>query len=111
MPRPTPTIDGRDMDAILREVRALAPAYVPEWDAAAEAGAGAALLKVYAKLLEGLVRRLNDVPLKNYIAFLDMLGVRLLPAQPARAPLTFFLSAGARDAVPVRRRSQAAPPP
>jgi uncharacterized phage protein gp47/JayE len=111
MPRPAPIIDGRDMDAILREVRALVPAYVPEWDASAETGAGAALLKVYAKLLEGLVRRLNDVPVKNFIAFLDMLGVRLLPAQPARSPLTFFLSAGAKDAVPVQRRSQASAVP
>lgn len=105
---PAPKIDRRDMDAILKEVRALAPVYVPEWVAASETGAGAALLKIYAKLLEGLVRRLNDVPTKNFIAFLDMLGIKLLPAQPARAPLTFLLSTGAKEAVPVPARSQVA---
>jgi uncharacterized phage protein gp47/JayE len=99
------------MDAILKEVRALAPVYVPEWGAASETGAGAALLKIYAKLLEGLIRRLNDVPTKNFIAFLEMLGVKLLPAQPARAPLTFMLSTGAKEAVAVPAHSQAAATP
>src|ERR1700749_1414088 len=108
---PAPKIDGRDMDAILKEVRALAPVYVPEWGAAGETGAGAALLKIYAKLLEGLIRRLNDVPPKNFIAFLDMLGVKLLPAQPARAPLTFLLSTGAKESVAIPARSQAAAAP
>ncbi|HEX8745877.1 MAG TPA: putative baseplate assembly protein [Pyrinomonadaceae bacterium] len=108
---PAPKIDRRDREAILKEVRALAPVYVPEWGAASETGAGAALLKIYAKLLEGLIRRLNDVPTKNFIAFLEMLGVKLLPAQPARAPLTFLLSTGAKEAVAVPARSQAAAAP
>ena len=103
-----PKIDGRDSEAILQEARTLAPVYTPEWNADEETGAGAALLRIFAKLLEGVVRRLNDAPLKHYIAFLEMIGVKLLPAVPARAPLTFFLSKGAKEAVPVPERSQAA---
>jgi hypothetical protein len=103
-----PKIDGRDSDAILREARALAPFYTPEWKADDESGGGAALLKIFARLLEGVIRRLNDAPLKHYIAFLEMIGVKLLPAVAARAPLTFILSKGTKEAVPVPARSQAA---
>jgi hypothetical protein len=111
MSMPSPQVDSRDLDAILRQMRALAPFYVPEWDAADETGAGAVLLKSFGRLLDGLIRRLNEVPQKNFVAFLNMLGVGLLPAQPARAPLTFFLSAGAQGAVPIPQRSQAAATP
>ena len=103
-----PKIDSRDSDAILREARALAPFYTPEWKADEESGGGAALLKIFARLLEGVIRRLNDAPLKHYIAFLEMIGVKLLPAVAARAPLTFLLSKGTTEAVTVPARSQAA---
>ena len=106
-----PKIDGRDSDAILREARALAPFYTPEWKADDESGGGAALLKIFARLLEGVIRRLNDAPLKHYVAFLEMIGVKLLPAVAARAPLTFILSKGTKDAVTVPARSQAAAAP
>ena len=76
-----------------------------------DVGAGAALLTIFAKMLEGLIRRLNEVPQKNFIAFLNMLGARLLPAQPARVPLTFTLSTGAQEAVRIPARSQAAAMP
>lgn len=106
-----PKIDGRDNDAILREARARAPLYTPEWKADEETGGGAALLKIFARLLEGVIRRLNDAPLKHYIAFLEMIGVKLLPAVAARAPLTFLLSKGTKEAVTVPARSQAAAAP
>ncbi|HEX8140070.1 MAG TPA: putative baseplate assembly protein [Pyrinomonadaceae bacterium] len=106
-----PIIDPRNFDAILEEARRLAPAYTPEWAAREESGAGAALLKIFAKMLEGIIRRLNDVPLKNFIAFLEMIGIKLLPALPARAPLSFLLSTGAKEAVRIAARSQAAASP
>jgi hypothetical protein len=111
MGAPSPIIDGRDFAAILKEARELAAFYTPEWAAREESGAGAALLNIFANMLEGLIRRLNEVPVKNFIAFLDMLGVKLLPAQPARAPLTFALSAGAKEPVVIPARSQAAASP
>ncbi len=104
----SPKLDPRDSEAIVQQARALAPFYVSEWDAAEETGAGATLLKIVARLLEGIIRRLNDVPLKHFIAFLESIGIKLLPALPARAPLTFFLSTGAKDAVLIPAGSQVA---
>ncbi len=111
MAQPTPPIDERDAAAILKEAHALAPFYTPEWLAAEDAGAGGALLKIFARMMEGLIVRLNEVPRNNFIAFLEMLGVKLLPAQPARVPLTFTLSTGAQEATEIPRRSQAAATP
>lgn len=111
MAQPTPPIDERDAAAILKEARALAPFYTPEWLAAEDAGAGGALLKIFARMMDGLIVRLNEVPRNNFIAFLEMLGVKLLPAQPARVPLTFALSTGAQEATEIPRRSQAAATP
>ena len=56
--------------------------------------AGLMLAFIYARLLELALQRLNQAPEKNLLAFLDTMGVRLLPPSPARAPLTFALTAG-----------------
>jgi hypothetical protein len=45
----------------------------------------------------GVADRLNQAPEKNELAFLGMLGVSLLPAQPARAPVTFTPRTGLGD--------------
>jgi predicted phage baseplate assembly protein len=44
-------------------------------------------------MTELTVYRLNKVPERNYIKFLDMIGVQLLPASSAQVELTFRLSA------------------
>lgn len=107
----SPKLDTRDHEAIAAQARALAPLYALEWNAAEDNGAGATLLRIVARLLEGIIRRLNDVPLKNFIAFLDSIGIKLLPALPARAPITFSLSKGAKEAVAIPARSQVAAKP
>ncbi len=105
-----PKLDGRDLAALLREARELRPFYTPEWQAAA-GDAGTALLEIVAGLLAGTIERLDRAPYKHFLAFLDLLGVKLSPAQPARAPLTFLLSDGATEPVVVPARSQAAAKP
>lgn len=51
---------------------------------------GLALLKIFAKMDEEVISRLNRVPIKNFEAFLDMIGIMLMPAQPASVPITFY---------------------
>ena len=53
---------------------------------------GMALLKLAAHMGETLTGQINRVPEKNFLAFLDFLGIDRKPPQPARAPLTFVLS-------------------
>ncbi|MHC1599502.1 MAG: putative baseplate assembly protein [Candidatus Methanospirareceae archaeon] len=103
-----PRIDERDYERIMKELRALAPHYVPELDVSEDESAGVALLKIFANMHKLVIERLNKVPEKNFVAFLDMLGVRLLPAQSARVPVTFHLSEGTAENVLVPKETQIA---
>jgi len=56
--------------------------------------AGWALARIFSRMAELVVTRLNRLPDRNFLAFLDLIGTRLNPPQPARVPLTFLLAAG-----------------
>jgi hypothetical protein len=104
----TPKIDERDFERIVAELRALAPYCVPELDVSGDKGEGVALIKIFANMLTLVIGRLNRVPDKNFIAFLDMLSIKLLPALSARAPVTFYLSGGATETVLIPEKAQIA---
>jgi hypothetical protein len=99
-----PLLDPRDADAIVRDLLARVPAYAPGWEPA-EGGPGRAVLVAFARQLRALGERLNQAPDKNLLAFLEMLGVSLIPAQAARAPVVFQLLPAVGDSrAPARTR-------
>ena len=51
-----------------------------------------ALVQLYVWLTEMILYRLNQVPAKNYLKFLELVGIQLDPPAPARAELTFTLT-------------------
>ncbi len=59
----------------------------------------AAMIQVFARFSELVIERLNKAPEKNFLAFLDLLGVSPLPMEAAHVPLTFSLAQGATHAV------------
>lgn len=83
-------------DDLVRQLRARLPAFAPEWEPE-PGGAGDALLHVYAEFLNVLAERVAAAPAKNEVAFLDMLGLDVLPAQAARAPVVFTAIPGGGD--------------
>src|SRR5260370_10529151 len=93
MPLPTPNLDDRTFQDILDEARRRIPQYCPEWTDHNLSDPGITLLELFAWMTDMLLYRLNRVPDKNHIKFLDLIGVRLQPARPATADLTFRLSA------------------
>jgi hypothetical protein len=99
----TPKIDGRTFEQLLAQAQALAPSYTPEWAAGQPHEPGQALLNIYLRLQEHVLGRLNRAPDKNFVAFLDMMGVKLLSAQSAQARVTFTLANGAAEHVLVPR--------
>ncbi|MFN0085513.1 MAG: putative baseplate assembly protein [Blastocatellia bacterium] len=99
----TPKIDARGFQALLRQAQSLAPFYAPEWIAGRQGEPGQALLNIYLHLQEQVLGRLNRTPDKNFVAFLDMMGFKLLPAQPAQAGVTFTLANGTTEHVLVPR--------
>jgi hypothetical protein len=92
----TPTLDPRNAVSILRELRSRLPAYVSGWKPR-KGGTSWALLHIYARLMRVVIERLNQAPDKNMLAFLDMLGISLIPAQGARAPVVFEVTPNSRD--------------
>ena len=106
-----PKIDPRTARALLDELRARAPHYTREWPAKDDDDPGVGLLKIFAFLAEGVIHRLNRAPERNFLAFLDMLGIRLLPATSARVPVRFLLAPGTTDEVRVPKGTQVAAPP
>jgi hypothetical protein len=64
------------------------------WCKSETADAGLGLIRIFDRMVATVSDRLNRVPEKNFLAFLDLLGTQILPPQPARVPLTFFLASG-----------------
>lgn len=105
-----PPIDNRDSTAVLTQFDDRRPAYLPRWDPPANS-AGAALGQISSRFVSAILERLNQAPAKDKLAFLDLLGLRLVPAQPARVPIVFQLSQGAPDSSAPEGTGVAAPPP
>ncbi|CAG7640739.1 putative baseplate assembly protein [Paenibacillus allorhizosphaerae] len=99
-----PLIDQRNLAALTEQMKRLVPYYTPEWRFSPEdPDPGSALFAVFADNFQQNINRLNRVPLKNYIAFLNLLHPTLYTAKPASAYLTFQLSSGAKDPVFIRQ--------
>ena len=94
-----PKIDERDFNDLLNEFKASVPHYTPEWTCSDEKDAGVALSKIFTHMTSSIIQHFNQVPHKNFVAFLDMLGFRLLPAQSARVPLTFKTAKGTENEI------------
>ncbi len=73
-----------------------------------EEDAGWALARIFGRMAELVVTRLNRLPDRNFLAFLDLIGTRLNPPQAARVPLTFQLAAGSQVDTLVPAGTQAA---
>jgi hypothetical protein len=102
-----PQLDARDLDRVLADLLERLPAYVPGWQPAST-GPGQAILQIYARYLRALGERLSQAPEKHRLAFLQMLGLSLIPAQAARAPLVFEGFSGIADSrLPERARAGA----
>jgi uncharacterized phage protein gp47/JayE len=106
-----PQVDARDVAAFAAALLARGPGYVPEWRPR-EQGAETAIVHIAARYLQAVARRLDQAPQKNELAFLEVLGTRLVPAQPSRTPMVFRLADRAADLrLPAGTRVAAPPPP
>jgi conserved hypothetical protein, phage tail-like region len=108
--KPIALLDDRDVDQIARDLVARRLGYVSNWTPKSK-GPDAAIVSIAAHYLYAIIQRLNQSPEKNKLAFFDLLGLSLVPAQAARAPIVFQLNADGPDATAVKGTQVAAPPP
>ena len=106
MPLPAPDLDDRRFQDIVDEAKRLIPQYCPEWTNHNVSDPGVALIELFAWMTEMVLFRLNQVPERLYVHFLNLVGIEPFPPSAARADLTFFLSAVLE---PPGRRARPAP--
>jgi predicted phage baseplate assembly protein len=99
-----PDLDDRTWQDLVAQMKALIPHYAPQWTDQNPSDLGITLLEMVAWLAEGMIYRINRTPEKNYIAFLNLLGITRDPATPARTYLTF---AGAAAPATIAKGTQA----
>ena len=89
---PTSNLDDRSFDELVEECILRIPRYCPEWTDHNLSDPGITLVELFAWLTDQMLLRFNQVPRKNYVAFLELLGIRLQSPAPAQTELTFYLS-------------------
>ncbi len=98
-----PQIDNRDREELLQIIAERAKAYTPEWRFDREdPDLGTALALIYSELFAGTVKRFNQVPMKNMVAFFDHMGHGLLPALSAQGYVHFGLAGPVEEGAAVK---------
>ncbi len=95
MPLELPPLDDRTFEELLSEARLRIQRYCPEWTDLNDSDPGMALVQLFAWLSELMIYKLNQVPERNYLAFLKLLNLELNPAIPAQTHVVFTANADA----------------
>lgn len=107
---PAPDLDDRDFQRLVDDAKRLVQQRCPEWTDHNVSDPGVTLIEAFAQMVDQLIYRLNRVPERNYVKFLEMIGVSLRPPAAARGAVTFWLSAPQPQPVLVRAGSEVATP-
>ncbi len=105
MALPTPNLDDRRFQDLVDDAKRMVQRRCPEWTDHNVHDPGVTLIEVFAWMTDQLLFRLNRVPERNYVRFLDLLGVRLYPPTAAQAGVTFWLSATQPEPITIPART------
>jgi len=100
-----PELDKRTYSDIADQALRLAREYFPstgsgalKWDSIYESpdkpvnkdDPAYRLMEIFARLMELLIRKINKIPVKHFLRFLEMVGVEQRVGNPAEVPVTFL---------------------
>ncbi len=103
MPLPAPDLDDRTFSQLMEEARLRIQRSGSEWTDLSASDPGIVLLELFAFLTETMIYRLNRLPDKAYVQFLNLLGVRLYPPAAAGVTLRFSRRGDTSQAVDIPR--------
>ncbi|MGH9056417.1 MAG: putative baseplate assembly protein [Acidimicrobiales bacterium] len=103
MSLPAPNLDDRRFQGLVDDAKRLVQQRCPEWTDHNVSDPGVTLIEAFAYMTDQLIYRLNRVPDRNYIKFLELIGVRLFPPTAATTDVTFWLSAPQDSTITVPR--------
>ena len=93
MSLPNPRLDDRRFQDLVDDAKRMVQQRCVEWTDHNVSDPGVTLIETFAFMTDELLYRLNRVPDRLYITFLDLLGVTLHPPTPAHVDVTAWLSA------------------
>ncbi|HJP73302.1 MAG TPA: putative baseplate assembly protein [Pseudonocardiaceae bacterium] len=92
MALPVPNLDDRRFQDLVDDAKRMVQQRCPMWTDHNVSDPGVTLIETFAFMVDQLLYRLNRVPDRLHLKFLDLIGLRLLPPTPARAWVTFWLT-------------------
>ena len=108
MSLPIPNLDDRRFQDLVDDAKRMVQQRCPEWTDHNVSDPGVTLIETFAFMTDELLYRLNRVPDRMYITFLDLLGVSLHAPTPARVDVTAWLSAPPEEVVVVPAKAEVA---
>jgi predicted phage baseplate assembly protein len=108
MALPVPNLDDRRFQDLVDDAKRLVQQRCPEWTDHNVSDPGVTLIELFAWMTDQLVYRLNRVPDRNYVKFLELIGVTLFPPTAARTQVTLWLTSPQTDTVRIPAGTQAA---
>jgi predicted phage baseplate assembly protein len=108
MALPVPNLDDRRFQDLVDEAKRLVQQRCPEWTDHNVSDPGVTLIETFAWMTDQLIYRLNRVPDRNYVKFLELIGVTLFPPTASRTDVTFWLAGPQPDVVRIPPATQVA---
>lgn len=93
----SPSVDKRDTQDIKQQIADLAKQYVPEWRYdTKDPDMGSILSEIFVGMFENTISNFNRTPYNHYVAFLNLLGAKLLPPISSTGMVTVDLVPGTK---------------
>ncbi len=105
---PAPDLDDRRFQELVDDAKRFVMQRCPEWTDHNVSDPGVTLIETFAHMTDTLLYRLNRVPDRLYIKFLELMGLQLFPATSARTDVTFWLSGPATSPLTVAQNTRVA---
>ncbi len=103
-----PILDDRRFQDLVDEAKNKIPHYTDKWTDHNVSDPGVTLIELFAWLTETTLFRLNRVPERHYVKFMEMLGMALHPPKPAQVPVTFWLTAPQEADITIEKGTEVA---
>src|SRR5688572_7889583 len=100
---PAPNLDDRRFQDLVDDAKRFVQQRCPSWTDHNVSDPGVTLIESFAWMTDMLLYRLNRVPDRLYVRFLELIGVTLFPPTAARTDVTFRLAAAQPATVAVPR--------
>jgi predicted phage baseplate assembly protein len=108
MALPAPDLDDRRFQELVDDAKRMVMARCPTWTDHNVSDPGVTLIETFAYMTDVLLYRLNRVPDRLYLKFLELIGLQMFPATAARTGVTFYLSSPAQATLTLPRGTRAA---